>query len=74
MEIRSLYAMETVVCRGTRLLLYKVMCFCMTAGFVAEAADSGIGGLELEAAIYFSTNTNSPFSILRSLTLFGNFS
>jgi hypothetical protein len=41
---------------------------------VAEPLDSDIGGLELKASIYFCTNTNSPFSILRSLTLFGNFS
>ena len=75
MEIRSLYAVETVVCRGTQLLLYKLKCFCMTACFgSAEPLDSDVGGLEFKASIYFSTNTSSPFSTFRSLTLLGNFS
>jgi hypothetical protein len=75
MEIRNLHAVETVVCRGTQLLLYKLKCFCNDGMFrVAEPLDSDVGGLEFEASIYFSTNTSSPFSTLRSLTLFGNFS
>jgi hypothetical protein len=41
---------------------------------VAEPLDSDVGGLEFKASIYFSTNTSSPFSTLRSLTLFGSFS
>ena len=74
MEIRNLYAVETVVCRGTQLLLYKLKCFCMTACFGSRGLSIPALRLEFKASIYFSTNTSSPFSTLRSLTLFGSFS
>jgi len=39
------------------------------AGPLDSGSATGIQGLD-----YFSTNTSSPFSTLRSLTLLGNFS
>ena len=75
MEIRSLYAVETVVCRGTQLLLYKLKCFCMRACFKRHRlAILTSAAWDLCFATYFSTNTSSPFSTFRSLTLLGNFS
>ncbi len=73
MEIRNLYAVETLVCRGTQLLLYKLKCFCITVCFRSRRL-SILTTAARNLRIYFSTNTSSPFSILRSLTLFGNFS